>query len=342
MINYILRDENAIFYECGFSCDHVVFLKLGSEAFFITDSRYSLEAKEFIKNAEVIEAKDDLIKSTKQILRKSKIKTIFYNPKDWLVDDFNKLTSTIKVFFKPSVNFSQKKRAIKKPSEIKKIKKAIDLTKKAYDQFAIFLQKNGINKNEKYLHFEASKILQNHGEYDLSFNPIFAIDQNAAKPHAKPSNHKILKNGNLILFDAGLKYERYCSDRTRTSYFNENINFTKEQKFPNKTIQKVYDTILKAQEAAIKKVKPGIKASEIDKAARDVIDKAGFGKFFTHSTGHGVGLDIHELPTISSKSNMIIEENMIFTIEPGIYLADQFGVRVEDIVKVGTNFAEIL
>ncbi len=341
MINYILRDENAIFYECGFSCDHAIFLKLSNEAFFITDSRYSLEARESIKNAEVIEAKEDLIKTLKHILRSSKIKKLFYNPKDWLVDDFNKLSKTLKIVFKPSPNFSQKKRAIKTEKEIKYIQKSVQITKNSYDKFANFLKEHGTNKSEKFLHFKAKEILQNYGDYDLSFEPILAINQNAAKPHAKTSN-KLLQKGDLLLFDAGVKYKRYCSDRTRTSYFNDSINFNKNQIFSQKKIQKVYDTILKAQEMAIKMIKPGIKASDIDKAAREVIDKAGFGKFFTHSTGHGVGLDIHELPTISQKSQMIIEENMVFTIEPGIYLCDEFGIRVEDIVKVTSTSAQIL
>lgn len=139
-----------------------------------------------------------------------------------------------------------------------------------------------------------------------------------------------------------MKYQRYCSDRTRTSVFDEHFNFEKKQQFKDAHQQKVYDTVLLAQEAALKAVKIGVKAKEIDKAARDVIDKTGFGNYFVHSTGHGVGLDIHELPVIGSRSETIIEENMVFTIEPGIYLPEQFGVRIEDTIIVRKDGAEVM
>ena len=142
--------------------------------------------------------------------------------------------------------------------------------------------------------------------------------------------------------DAGLKFQRYCSDRTRCAEIDGNISFSKKQSFHDSRRQKVYDTVLKAQEASIKAVRAGVKASDIDRAGREVIDKAGFGKYFIHSTGHGVGLDIHEEPFISKKSETLIEEDMIFTIEPGIYLPDSFGVRIEDMVRVKSDGVEIL
>jgi len=341
MINYILRDENAVYHECGFSCDNELFIKLGNEAFFITDPRYSLEAKETIKNAEVIEAKRDLYSEVKKILKESKVKKIFYDPNNFTVAQFNKLKQSLKITFKVAPNFSQKKRIIKSEEEIEFIKTAVKLGSDAFDSFAKSLQKDGKNRSEKYINFMALKELTSSGVYDLSFEPITAINENSAKPHAYASD-KVLKDSSLLLVDAGLKYKRFCSDRTRTAEFNKDINFDKQQKFSDKKMQKIYDIVLKAQEAAIKIAKPGIKASDIDKAARDVIDKAGYAKQFVHSTGHGVGLDIHELPVISTKSSMIIEENMIFTIEPGIYLPDKFGVRIEDMVRVTSSGVEIL
>ncbi|MCK5294561.1 MAG: M24 family metallopeptidase, partial [Arcobacteraceae bacterium] len=116
----------------------------------------------------------------------------------------------------------------------------------------------------------------------------------------------------------------------------------RDQKFKNKLQQKVYDIVLKAQESTIKKARVGMKASHIDKIGRDIIEKAGYGKYFVHSTGHGVGLDIHEYPNISSRSDVVIEENMVYTIEPGIYLPDNFGVRIEDTIVMGNKKAEIL
>jgi Xaa-Pro aminopeptidase len=184
--------------------------------------------------------------------------------------------------------------------------------------------------------------MSNFGKYELSFDPIVAINENAAKPHALPTNKK-LKLNNLILVDAGVKYKRYCSDRTCTANANfEKFNFNREQKFKNKKHQKIYDIVYKAQLNAIEKARVGMKASKVDKLTRDIITKAGFGEYFVHSTGHGVGLDIHEFPTINSKSDVIIEENMVFTIEPGIYLPDEFGVRIEDTVVMKNGRVEIL
>ncbi len=341
MINYILKDENAVYYECGFSCDNELFLKLGSEAFFITDPRYTTEAKKKVRDAEVIEAPRDLYAEAKKILRASGAKKVFYDPNNFTVSNFNKLKSSLKITFKKSPNFSQKKRIIKSNEEIELIKTAVKLGAEAFDNLALHLQKQGENRSEKYINFEALRELTHNGKYELSFHPITAINENAAKPHAY-ANEKKLKSADLLLVDAGLKYERFCSDRTRTVEFSDEFNFEKVQKYKSKKIQKIYDTVLKASEASIKIAREGIKASDVDKASRDVIEKAGFGEFFIHSTGHGVGLDIHELPVISKKSSIILEENMVFTVEPGIYIPNEFGVRIEDMVQISQNEAIIL
>ncbi len=341
MTNYILKDENAVYHECGFSCDNELFIRLGDEAFFITDPRYTIEAKEMVKNAEVIEASRDLYIEAKKIIRDSKIKKIFYDPSDFTVAQFNKLKQSLKITFKNAPNFSQKKRIIKSDYEIELLRTAVKLGSEAFDRFALYLQNEGEGKSEQYINFEAMRELQLHGKYDLSFHPITAVDENAAKPHAYASD-KLLECDALLLVDAGLKYQRFCSDRTRTAQLGNVINFSKEQHFKDAKKQKIYDTVLKAQEASIKIAKAGVKASDIDRAGREVIEKAGFGKYFVHSTGHGVGLDIHELPVISKKSSIIIEENMVFTIEPGIYLPDEFGVRIEDMVLATSDGVEIL
>lgn len=180
------------------------------------------------------------------------------------------------------------------------------------------------------------------GKLDLSFDPIVAINANAAKPHALPTSKK-LKLNDLLLVDAGVKYKRYCSDRTCTSTIDfEKFSFKREQKFKSKKQQKIYDLVYKAQLNAIEKARVGMKASEIDKLARSIIEEAGYGKYFVHSTGHGVGLDIHEFPNINHKSDVIIEDNMVFTIEPGIYLPNEFGVRIEDTVVMKNGKALIL
>jgi Xaa-Pro aminopeptidase len=245
--------------------------------------------------------------------------------------------------FNKKEKFSQKKRIIKDDYEIKLLKKAMVGGRVGFVKFQKYLQNKGIGKTEQHLAFKAQTFLTMFGKYDLSFTPIIAIDENSAKPHATPSD-KLYNKNNMLLFDGGIKYKRYCSDRTVTfgNNLNNNSIMQREQKFKNKKQQKIYDIVLKAQQTAIKKAKVGMMASQIDKIARDIISKAGYEKYFVHSTGHGVGLDIHEYPIISSRSKAIIKENMVFTIEPGIYLPDSFGVRIEDTVVMQNGKAVIL
>ncbi len=341
MKNYILLNENAIYYECGFSCDNVVYIKLGSEAFFITDSRYTIEANEYAKKCTVIES-SNFIEDTKKILKKSKVKKITFDPNDFKLSFYQNLTKDLKIDFVQKENFSKLKRVIKSDEEIEILKKAAKIGRKGFKELASFIRKNGYNKSENYLHFKAIEKMSALGKNDLSFDPIVAFNKNAAKPHALPTNKK-LKLHDLILVDAGVKYKRYCSDRTCTSNVDfENFSFKREQKFKNKKHQKIYDIVYKAQLNAINKVRVGMKASKVDKLTRDLIVDSGYGEYFVHSTGHGVGLDIHEFPNINSKSDIIIEDNMVFTIEPGIYIPNEFGVRIEDTVVMKNGKAIIL
>jgi Xaa-Pro aminopeptidase len=341
--NYILQNENAVYYECGYSCDNCIYLSLGSDSFFITDARYELDVKANIKNNSEIYITKDLIKSAKEILIKSKIKKIIFDPIDFNYFSYTQLSYNIQIKFKAKPNFSKLKRIIKTPQEIKLIKKAMRIASLGFGHFETYLENSADGKTEKYLAYMAQTFLSNYGQYDLSFDPIIAINENSAKPHANPSL-KIYQENDLLLFDGGIKYNRYCSDRTVTfgNNFKQNSITQREQKFKDKKHQKIYDIVLKAQEQTIKKARVGMKASKIDAIARDVIDKAGYGQYFVHSTGHGVGLDIHEYPNISSKSDIIIEENMVFTVEPGIYIPEQFGVRIEDTLVMNKNKAKIL
>ncbi|MEA3497655.1 MAG: M24 family metallopeptidase [Campylobacterota bacterium] len=341
MDNYILQDENSVYFECGYSCDNVIYLSIGSENFFITDARYEIEAKLLTKKSCEVIITNDLIKATRKILKKENIEKLHFDPTDFTLFTFQKLSNKLNIKFIQKPNFSKLKRIIKTDDEIKHISKAMKIGREGFERFAFYLQYGGVEQTEKYLFFKAKEFMSNYGEYELSFDPIVAINKNSAKPHALPTSKTLTKN-DLLLVDAGVKYKRYCSDRTCTSLFNKNINFNREQKFKSKLEQKVYDIVLKAQETAINKAKVGDKASKIDKYARDIIEKSGYGKQFVHSTGHGVGLDIHEYPNINSRSDVIIEENMIFTVEPGIYLNDKFGVRIEDTVVMKKGRAEIL
>ncbi|RBQ29523.1 M24 family metallopeptidase [Aliarcobacter vitoriensis] len=341
MKNFILKNENAIYYEANFSCDNVIFLSLGSENFFITDARYTLEAKQNVKNCEVIES-SDLVEAAKNILNKNQIKELIFDPNDFSYATYSNLAKDMQTIFKQELNFSKTKRLIKNDDEIKLLKKASMLGKDGFKNFAKYIKKQGLKKSEDFLYFKAFENMSQTGKLNISFEPIVAINENAAKPHALPTTKKLRQN-DLLLVDAGVKYKRYCSDRTCTSAVDfENFSFEREQKFKNKKHQRIYDIVYKAQTTAIKKARSGMKASQIDKIARDIITKAGYGEFFVHSTGHGVGLDIHEFPNINTKNDLIIEDNMVFTVEPGIYLPNEFGVRIEDTVVMKNGKAIIL
>ncbi len=339
---FITQDESALFYECGYSCDHAWLLKSQEARFFITDSRYTLEAKECChKGIEVVESSQILNKLCELILQ-SRLARVVFDSAIMSTQALSKLQESCKnTLFIPKPRFHQRLRIQKTPQEIAKIKHSQALNTQAYEKLAAFLQTIHDPINEKTLQFHAKIFLQDFGEYDLSFEPILAFNENAAKPHALPT-YSILKQGDLILFDAGVKFERYCSDRTRTAEFNQNIHFQKEQKFKDFKRQKIYDIVRRAQEYVIENIRAGMKAKEVDRLAREVIQKAGYGDFFTHSTGHGIGLDIHEMPFISSRSEDLIEEGMVFSIEPGIYLPGEFGVRIEDLVVISHGRAQIL
>lgn len=195
-MNYILKDENAVYYECGFSCDNVVYLCLGSEAFFITDSRYTHEANEYVKGATVIEGdRRDLFQTVRVFIQKSKVKKIDYNPSEWSVESYEKIASELSsVEFVKEPNFSQKKRIQKSNEEIEILTRAAQLGKEAFDNFAIYLKEQGLGLSEERLHFEAENIFKKQGKLGLSFSPIVAFGANAAKPHALPTNELLNKN----------------------------------------------------------------------------------------------------------------------------------------------------
>ena len=340
-MNYMLKDENAIYYECGYSCDNALYLSLGSESFFITDSRYTIDARQNVKGAKVV-IDGNLYGRAVKLLKKAKVRKVVFDPKEWSVAGFEKVTSQCKITFKPELDLSHKKRIIKSNEELKILAKAAKLGAKAFKTLAKeFNKKNGFAKSEYDLTYTAKSVLGDFGKYELSFDPIVAVNANAAKPHAMPSKKK-LKKGDLLLVDAGLKYKRYCSDRTRTVEAGKDFKFNTKQTFKRKKIQKAYDTVLKAHDNAIAKARSGMKAKKVDALTRDIVKKAGFGEFYVHSTGHGVGLDIHEMPYISTKSDTIIEDGMVYTIEPGIYIPGEFGIRIEDMVAMVDGKAVVL
>jgi Xaa-Pro aminopeptidase len=344
MIAFIHTDENAVYYECGYSNDNCIYLALGSVSYLLTDSRYTLDATTALKksspNTKVV-IDFDLSKRVAKLISKVKIRKIAFDPKEWDYYRITQIQEYTRLRWVAKPDLSQKKRLIKTQAEIEILAKAVKQGARAFRDFAMMIDEEGVGKTEKELHFLAENFMRRFGKNALSFDPIVAIGVHAAKPHAHPTD-RVLEEGDLLLFDAGLKHKRYCSDRTRTVRVREGFVFNKKQKFDSKKLQRAYDAVLKAHGKQIEKAQSGMRASQIDKIGREIIDKAGFGKYFIHSTGHGVGLDIHELPIISGRSKTKIEDGMVYTIEPGIYIPDSFGIRIEDMVVMREGSAEVL
>ncbi|MGL5347212.1 MAG: M24 family metallopeptidase [Peptostreptococcaceae bacterium] len=184
---------------------------------------------------------------------------------------------------------------------------------------------------EKQMVGELANFYDELGAQGFSFSPIVAYGANGAEPHAS-SGHTTIKAGDCIILDIGCKKDNYCSDMTRTVFYKEAPAKAKE----------VFEIVLEANKRAIAMVKPGVRFCDIDNAARSYITEKGYGKYFTHRTGHSIGLETHDMGDVSSINTDILKPGMIFSVEPGIYLPGEFGVRIEDLVLVTEDGHEIL
>lgn len=213
-----------------------------------------------------------------------------------------------------SKSYIDKQRMIKTSSEIEKISKATEIAQKSFLQLDILNNSN----NENEIAFDLVRYMIENGASKESFDTIVTSGANSSLPHAIPQNKKLDKP---ILIDWGAIYGGYCSDNTRT------IVYTEKQ-------QEIWDIVAESHDKAIKSIKPGMRCCEVDKVARDIISDYGYGDNFIHSTGHSLGLDIHETPGFSLRDETIIEKGMVITVEPGIYLEGEFGVRLEDTIEI--------
>lgn len=219
-------------------------------------------------------------------------------------------------------------RNIKSEEELVKLRKAAELADYAIE---VGCKEIAEGKTELEILMAIEFEMKRKGAEKMSFDTMVLSGPKTASPHGKPGSRKIQK-GDFILFDLGVVYEGYCSDITRTVAFGE----------PSEKQREIYETVRKAEQAAIDLVRPGVKARDLDKAARDVITEAGYGEYFTHRLGHGLGISVHEFPSITGTNDLELQEGMVFTIEPGIYNPEITGVRIEDDVVVTANGVEVL
>ena len=237
-----------------------------------------------------------------------------------------KSASQNKLTFK---NFSapfQSLRSCKRDNELKLLKRAAQLGAKGFD-YVISQLKVGVT--EKQVVNALDVFWKDNGGNGFAFDPIIAFGKNASMPHYRSKNVK-LKSGDQVLIDIGVKLGSYHSDMTRTVFF---------KKTPSKKLYDIYEVVREAQDLALKACRAGMTCAQLDKIARDHITKKGYGDYFSHSLGHGIGIEIHEFPAVASSSNAMLKEGMVITIEPGIYMPDIGGVRIEDTVIVEKNKA---
>lgn len=222
----------------------------------------------------------------------------------------------------------EKTRLVKELDEIEKIRKACRIVSAVADEIPNFLTE-GITEYEAAA--EISYRMQKMGATSPSFDPIISFGSNSAEPHHLSSDNK-LSIGHCTLFDFGAKYKRYCSDITRTYFFGR----------PLFEFEEMYEIVLEAQQSAIDMMRAGIMARDVDARARKIIDSTCYKGKFVHSLGHSIGLAVHDGGRISQDNDLVLEENMVFTIEPGIYVSGKGGIRIEDNVRVTKDGCEIL
>lgn len=221
-----------------------------------------------------------------------------------------------------------KMRVVKDENELANLRKAAELADYAIEVGCREIEEG---KTELEILMAIEFELKKKGVQKMSFDTTVLSGPKTASPHGVPGDRKIQK-GDFVLFDLGVVYNGYCSDITRTVAFGE----------PTAAQRDIYETVRLAEETAIERVRPGVTAMELDKAARDVITEAGYGQYFTHRLGHGLGISVHEYPSITGTNDFVLEEGVVFTIEPGIYKSDVTGVRIEDDVAVTKDGVEVL
>jgi Xaa-Pro aminopeptidase len=245
--------------------------------------------------------------------------------------------------WKPCRDAVENLRAVKDASEVAEIREAIRIAERAFDAFCALLRPED---SEKALCDAMEYYVRRCGGRSTSFPSIVAVGERAALPHAPPTD-RTLDGAELLLVDWGASGRFYKSDLTRVLVPRTNAAFAQGSRGPSpfsgeSKLEQIYEIVLRAQRQALDTIRPGVQGQEVDAAARSVIADAGFGDFFGHGLGHGVGLQIHEAPSLRPNSEVVLQAGMVVTVEPGIYLPEWGGVRIEDDVLITPEGCEVL
>lgn len=323
----IAKDVN-VSYVSGFDGHDAVILVTRGKSFFITDSRYVEHVKKTVKGFEVLLAGKTLYEVIREIASGHKLNRIGFESTNLpysVVVRLKKIVSGSVLV--PTTGLVEGLRIIKDSREIQLIKESLRLTRSVLARIRRFVKPGA---SEESIARKIEMMYLGAGAKS-NFSPIVAAGANSSMPHALPTSRKISRN-DLVMIDLGCSLAGYNSDLTRMVVTGK----------PNSRIAKIVDVVQTAQASAIKAVRPGAKLADIDAAARADIAGEGYGKYFGHALGHGVGMEVHEAPSVSSLSSETARPGMVFTIEPAIYMPGLGGVRIEDMVLVTEKGCEVL
>jgi Xaa-Pro aminopeptidase len=324
-------------YLCGFTGSAAALLVSEKSAVFFTDGRYTTQARQEVRGARVVIArKAPLLAAAEwlaarpgRICGKGRFR-LGIEGHSLSLEDYGRLTSTLGSSFRvcQAPPLIEEARAVKDPQEIEHIRAAAALGASLFDRILRSL-KPGVTETAAAAELEYAA--RAAGAEAMSFPTIIVSGEHSALPHGRPANRPLASKG-FVVCDFGVILAGYCSDMTRTVWVGK----------PAAKARRVYQAVLEAQQAALGAVAPGRPASEVDRAARKLLQKEGLARYFTHSTGHGVGLEIHEAPRVAAGQDEVLQPGMVVTVEPGVYIPGEWGVRIEDMALVTEHGCEVL
>src|SRR5258708_16047696 len=321
-------------YLCGFTGSAGLLLVYETGSVFFTDVRYDTQSRAEVKGAKVIIARKALMNALGERLdarwKKSKKWKIGIEAEHLTVAEQKRLTALLRtgVGVRSTAMLVERARMVKDDDELRLIRAAVQLGATLFDR-ALAVLKPGIKESEVAAEMEYAA--RKSGAEEMSFPTIIASGARSALPHGR-ATEQVIASGGFVVCDFGVILGGYCSDQTRTVWMGS----------APEEARRGYEAVREAQTAAIAAVRPGVTVDEVDAAARKVLHKARLARYFTHSTGHGVGLEIHEAPRVAAGQKEVLKAGMVITIEPGVYFPGKWGVRIEDMVAVTEGGCEVL
>ncbi|WP_302104757.1 M24 family metallopeptidase [Polycladomyces zharkentensis] len=316
-------------YLTGFTGTAGMVLVTEKEAKLLVDFRYVEQAQKQAPHLDVVRVGGEPFRTVAGLCREWNVSRLAFEQDHLVYARAEKLKSILDgVEVVPVSNMVEKLRETKDADELETLRRAARIVDEV---FAEILKEIRPGLRERDIAFRLEFLMREKGADSSSFDIIVASGPRSALPHGVASD-RVLEKGDLVTLDFGALYEGYCSDITRTIVLGK----------PNERQREIYDIVLHAQQAALEAVRPGVTGRDVDKVARDIITDRGYGEQFGHSTGHGIGLEIHEAPTLSVNGETVLQSGMVVTVEPGIYLPGFGGVRIEDDVVVTEQGKEVL